>query len=98
MSAAPFTQAPAACCRPLRSHCGAACAPRGTGSATMEELGPPTEEETAPTPYEDEEMIGPSAEMGIQPAEYHCGDLKSCIVDASSKHAVLADLCVANDS
>eukprot|EP00972_Heterocapsa_arctica_P079969 11784676-Heterocapsa_arctica.AAC.1 len=60
------------------------------------ELGPPTEEETAHTPHKDE-MIGRSAEVGIQPAEFHCGDLWSCVVDASSMQAVLADLCVATD-
>eukprot|EP00972_Heterocapsa_arctica_P038073 5606227-Heterocapsa_arctica.AAC.1 len=51
----------------------------------------------APTPREDVVMAGPSAEMGIQSAEVHCGDLKTCVVDANSRHAVLSDLCVAND-
>eukprot|EP00972_Heterocapsa_arctica_P017742 2621934-Heterocapsa_arctica.AAC.1 len=61
------------------------------------ELGPPTEEETAHTPHENEEMIRPSAEMPILPAEFYCGDLKSCVVNDDSRHYVLADLCVATE-
>eukprot|EP00972_Heterocapsa_arctica_P008069 1179134-Heterocapsa_arctica.AAC.1 len=61
------------------------------------ELGPPTEEETAPTPQEDEEIIRPSAEMAILPAVFYCGDLKSCVINDYTRHYVLADLCVATE-
>eukprot|EP00972_Heterocapsa_arctica_P098890 14592401-Heterocapsa_arctica.AAC.1 len=61
------------------------------------ELGPPTEEETAPTPHGDEEIIGPSADMAILPAEFYCGGLKSCAINDHSRRYVLADLCVATE-
>eukprot|EP00972_Heterocapsa_arctica_P015939 2350287-Heterocapsa_arctica.AAC.1 len=61
------------------------------------ELGPPTEEETAHTLHRDEEIIGPSQDMAILPAEFYCGDLKYCVITDHSRHYVLADLCVATE-
>eukprot|EP00972_Heterocapsa_arctica_P043342 6394234-Heterocapsa_arctica.AAC.1 len=61
------------------------------------ELGPPTDEETAHTPHADEEMVGNPADVSILLAEFYCGDLWSCDIDASARQSVLADLCVAND-
>eukprot|EP00972_Heterocapsa_arctica_P057509 8484692-Heterocapsa_arctica.AAC.1 len=54
-------------------------------------MGPPTDEEIAPTPM----ACDPNAE--ILPAEAICGNLWDCVIDTAARDAVMSDMLVAKD-
>eukprot|EP00972_Heterocapsa_arctica_P079868 11768636-Heterocapsa_arctica.AAC.1 len=61
------------------------------------ELGFPTDEETAHTPLVDEGMAYDPGDTSTILADFYCGNLWECDIDASARESVMAEMCVTND-